>query len=321
MVGGRSLSSKNILGYRYGDLIMEIYDMRAPELFTEDLVPDIVGYYYRRFTNEYIMFPHRHKQVEIMYVERGECIVEVEKQKLPMEKGEFVLINGDVYHRLLVEKGKSCKILNIEFVFVPNRGEFFSFGAFCRKISDPPMCFFEDTSYYLLKDIKEIYWLLKRMVTELDGNQGTARISTNLLFWQLMLQIIRILEEERLAYLNPQVAYVRHAIHFIHKFYHKNIKVEDIATEIGLNRSYFHRIFKEYAGMTPVEYLTRVRISRAKNLLVRTNLSMVEVAQNIGMGSQQYFTYLFKKETGVSPGEFKKRFEVDYFQREREHSK
>jgi AraC-like DNA-binding protein len=130
-----------------------------------------------------------------------------------------------------------------------------------------------------------------------------------------MLQIIRLIEEERLTGSDPQMAYVRSAIHFIHKSYHRDIKVEDIANRLGLNRSYFHRIFKEYTGVTPIEYLTRVRINRAKNLLVKTNLSMSEVAHNIGIGSQQYFTYLFKKGTGMSPGKFRKLFEVDYFQR------
>lgn len=297
---------------------MEVYDMRCPELFREDLVPYIMGYYYRSFNNQYVMSPHRHKQVEIMYVEQGECTVEVEGQRLFMRNGELVFINGDVSHCLLVEDGHPCKILNIEFVFVPNRGEFFSFGDFCRKICDPPIRFFEDGPYYILKDTEEVYWLLKRMIAELDGNGGAAQISTNLLFWQLMLQIIRIIEEQRLENSNPQMAYVRNAIHFIHKFYHRDIKVGDIAKRVGLNRSYFHRIFKEYVGVTPVEYLTRVRISRAKDLLIKTNLSMNEVAHNIGISSQQYFTYLFKKETGMSPARFRKRFEVDYFRRQRD---
>jgi len=296
---------------------MEVYDMRSPELFIQDLVPYIMGYYYRSFNNQYIMSPHRHKPVEIMYVEQGECSVEVQEQRLFMRKGEFVFINGNVSHCLLVDAGHPCKILNIEFVFVPNKGEFFSFGAFCRKISDPPICFFKDAPYYILKDTEEIYWLLKRMIAELDGNRGSAQISTNLLFWELMLQIVRIIEEQRLGNSDPQRAYVRSAIHFINKSYHRDIKVEDIAKRVGLNRSYFHRIFKEYVGVTPVEYLTRVRINRAKDLLIKTNLSMNEVAQNIGISSQQYFTYLFKKETGMSPAKFRKLFEVDYFQRDR----
>ncbi len=291
---------------------MKIYDMRSEALYAGVYIPSILGYYYRWFPVEYSMEAHRHRQVEIMYVEHGSCVTEVEGLVLPMEKGQFVLINGDVEHRLLVIKGVSCRILNIEFVFMPTQDTFFSFGAFCSKAFDHhPDLFLSPPYYHLLKDDGEIHGILKKMVTELDSRGEMAKISINLLFWQLLLQIQRSLQAARLIANDPRAGYVQNAMKFMQNNYHKTINVETVADALKINRSYFHRIFKEYTGTTPIAYLTNIRMERAKSLLLQTNLPMREIARNVGIHSQQYFNYLFKKETARSPRLFKQSFEID----------
>lgn len=290
---------------------MDIYDLGSEALYAGPYIPSFQGYYYRWFPLEYTMEAHRHKQAEIMYVEQGACFIEVRGQSLSMGKGEFILLNGEVDHRLLVEQGMNCRILNIEFVFVQDVS-FYSFGGFCAKAFPEarsllaPAC-----GYHLLRDSGDIHELLKQMVRAQDAQGGGTEITLHLLFWQLMLKLRASLLSERLAAQNPQAAYAEQAIRMMKRQYYKPMDVETIADALSINRSHFHRIFKEYTGITPIRYLTGLRIERAKNLLIKTKLPMTEIARNVGLHSQQYFTYLFKKETGLSPLQYKKTLEID----------
>ena len=93
---------------------MAVYSLYDGKWLTEDFEPWVVAYYFREW-HGYSMKPHYHDRVEIMYVIAGSALVEVMKTRLVMDKGDFILIDAGVSHRL--EVAKTCRMLNIEFVF------------------------------------------------------------------------------------------------------------------------------------------------------------------------------------------------------------
>lgn len=88
--------------------------------------------------------------------------------------------------------------------------------------------------------------------------------------------------------------------------YMENISISDIAEEVYLSPNYMSLIFKNETRETIVEYITRVRIEAAKDLLKSTNLKMFEVAQMVGYENPQYFSTVFKKYTGIYPMKYRK---------------
>lgn len=78
-----------------------------------------------------------------------------------------------------------------------------------------------------------------------------------------------------------------------------------IATHIGISPSYFSSIFKQETGQSFVEYLTKVRIDKACELLKCTTLRTAEIGERVGYNDPHYFSNTFKKVTGCSPKEFK----------------
>ena len=86
------------------------------------------------------------------------------------------------------------------------------------------------------------------------------------------------------------------------------ISTEDIARAAGVHVGHLHRIFPEEIGMTIGEYLTHLRIEKAKTLLMHTDIPNASIAARTGISSQQYFCRLFKKETGMSPQEYRKSY-------------
>ncbi len=85
-----------------------------------------------------------------------------------------------------------------------------------------------------------------------------------------------------------------------------NISVEDLAAQMGLSRVQLYRKVKALTGHTPVDLLRKARLTRAKELLTGTELTVSEIAYQVGFASPSYFTKCYKDEYGVVPGEARK---------------
>jgi two-component system response regulator YesN len=82
--------------------------------------------------------------------------------------------------------------------------------------------------------------------------------------------------------------------------------INDIADSMELNSNYLSHLFKIQTGKTAIEYLTEIRIRKAKELLLSTNLKSYAIARTVGYADSQYFSQVFKRSTGMSPGQFRR---------------
>lgn len=99
---------------------------------------------------------------------------------------------------------------------------------------------------------------------------------------------------------------IRDAKQYIYDHFSQNITLEDISEQIGFNPAYFSTLFKKETGKNFLEYVTELRIQKAKNYLIQTDYDIAEIAASVGYGDLKYFSKLFKKNTGLSPSEFRK---------------
>ena len=83
------------------------------------------------------------------------------------------------------------------------------------------------------------------------------------------------------------------------------INLEDMAARCGLSKYHFLRLFKQYTGFTPYDYLNTLRIAQAKNLLADTDLPAYKIGQMVGFPGEASFIRLFKLKTGVTPGAYR----------------
>ncbi len=99
--------------------------------------------------------------------------------------------------------------------------------------------------------------------------------------------------------------YIQEAITFMEKNYPREITVEDVADVCKLNRSYFSKIFKENMGCPPQEFLIRLRLSKAADLMKGTGSSIGSIAAQCGYPNQLHFSRAFRKRYGLSPREWR----------------
>ena len=102
-----------------------------------------------------------------------------------------------------------------------------------------------------------------------------------------------------------KVTQISPAINYIDANYDKPVTLADIARASHLSVSRLAHVFKEQMGITLIDYLTDVRIERAKQLLLATDQSCTEICFQAGYNNQSYFTRTFKKLAGVTPRQFR----------------
>lgn len=95
------------------------------------------------------------------------------------------------------------------------------------------------------------------------------------------------------------------SLDYIAKNYHNRISLDDVSAYVGYSPKYFSRYFKDQAGITFVNYLNRLRIQAAKELLRDENISIKEIAVQVGFENTNTFFRVFKQFEGVTPGQYR----------------
>ena len=98
----------------------------------------------------------------------------------------------------------------------------------------------------------------------------------------------------------------RLAVAYINEHYaDSDLKLPDLLEHLGVSRSYFSTVFKEKTGQSFVEYLTNLRMEKAKEYLRETGLCTYEIAERIGFADPHYFSLTFRRRTGMTPKQYR----------------
>lgn len=266
--------------------------MGQTSLFTpqKPCKPKVVLFYNRIFS-DYQMSPHSHQYVEFMCVESGTCRFQLPDREHTLTAGEFIFLDGETSHGMIV--GDAARILNLEFYFLPGSSKLASEILPLPKPANFP-------GYLVQNDSGNIATMIKMIITELTSHRPQQELATELMIWQLILELGRLIPGE------PQGnIHVRKALAYLDNHFYENCSIGELAEKLNLNRSYLQRIFKEETGQTPAAYLLNLRLRRASELLARTNLPLAEVSDYVGFSSQQYFNHVFRKHRGITPGQYR----------------
>ena len=95
--------------------------------------------------------------------------------------------------------------------------------------------------------------------------------------------------------------------YIIGNYSNETLSVNDVCQHLQMSPSYFGTIFKKHTGETLIEYLTRIRVEKAMELLKYTDLKTYEIADKTGYRDPHYFSLIFKKKVGLSPTEYREK--------------
>lgn len=124
--------------------------------------------------------------------------------------------------------------------------------------------------------------------------------------YQYLLRLTQILfEESSLNEYNRKFELITYIKQYIQEHLSENLSLSMLSEKFNYNSSYISHIFKQTTGIGISEYITMTRIELANKLLLTTNNSISDIADATGFDTAQYFSYVYKKRTGISPTDYR----------------
>lgn len=279
-------------------------------LNSSNFLPVIVKTIERFHDINWSMEPNRHEFYEMVYMKKGSAVFEIAGRAVPLGPNDMVIIKPRQTHKFIV-KSETCEFIVLSFKFENKiNGEY----------SDVPLEDFlnfvtsRETGPFIALKVSqknEIIQLMNRILKERESAEPGSEFLNYLLVLELFVLLSRALKmewENSIKNKSPKLKeLIGIAIHYIHNNFERDISLHDIARFVFLSPSYFTRAFKEETGMSPISYLLKVRIDRAKELLADTGLKISDIALNVGFSNQQRFNEMFKKYTGLTPLQYRKK--------------
>ena len=151
---------------------------------------------------------------------------------------------------------------------------------------------------------------LERLFRDLISCNENNEIASPLRVKALLLEIIsyfieNTVIEKILLSTSTSVEKLNHVLNYIETHLSEDISVEELASIVHFHPNYFIRFFKKHLGTSPIHYINRIRLEKAKNLLGISDMAISEIADKIGFNDLFYFSRKFKSHTGFSPSEFR----------------
>ena len=257
---------------------------------------DVISFYNRKW-KRYSMGFHAHGRLEVMYVRKGRCLVETATASYRLKERDVILLNSNVPHRLEVED--FCHIMNFEFG-LSREGGILSTNDL--RIENSELSITADPEVAVLHDTEDLDQLVAGELFELFSHDRHSEI-VQLYFKLILLKIVRLDAIARSTSVHR--TYIDEIIRYIHTNYGSPFNIENLARHMCLSKVYIHKIFKKAMNVTIIQYTINIRIEKAKELLESTNMPITDICMHVGMNSRQYFSMVFKKETGSSPAEYR----------------
>ena len=123
--------------------------------------------------------------------------------------------------------------------------------------------------------------------------------------YDLLIEFRKIADNRQSELSSTNTAALANVLEHIEKHYARQIKLGDLAEIAGITEQHLCRLFKRNFHLRPMEYLAKVRIQHAKEMLVYSEKNIAEIAEASGFPDSSYFSVIFKKHENVTPGEYR----------------
>lgn len=161
-----------------------------------------------------------------------------------------------------------------------------------------------DKGLFITKVSEQISSAIERLLTVLQ-NHEEAEIFGKDIMKEILYCILKTKEATplyALALKNTNLSKIEKALQDVQVNYSKQYDVESLAKSVNMSVSSFHQAFKNVTSTSPIQYLKKIRLSKAKDFLVEQNASVTEAALHVGYESVSQFNREFKRYYGVTPG-------------------
>lgn len=251
-----------------------------------------------RFPVGYSFQNHEHSEVEVFYVKSGCCVASVEGNYVPLKEGDCLVIRPFVRHGMTVDAKVPYTLAQVEYTM-----------TYSTEYADGISILNTNMSYVKLDNCQNICNIITNISRYYRQSPITDLVQTQieLSMAQLMLELSYHLDlrNQNLKHDKELNKHVQMILNYLNEHYEEDLNIEEIAEKFSISSRYLRRIFEKEIGMSCNNYITCVRIGKAKELLWNTSKSITDIAMMTGFNSSQYFSRVFQQSTGIQPSKYR----------------
>ncbi|TXK85064.1 helix-turn-helix domain-containing protein [Paenibacillus sp. N3.4] len=222
----------------------------------------------------------------------GQGILRINDQTYELAQGTVILIPAHSHAALITN---NLKPIHAYKLLISTREQVgpLPAGAMVRKsgVASTPNTLFFPNEPAIVAHVEELY------IHRLPARE-IRHVQNQMLFHQIILQL---LEKQDSKYVANEQPSMERSIIYLENHFSEKITREQLAAMAGVSRSHYSILFKQLTGFSPNEYMSRLRIHRAKELLISEPGTLREIALKVGYKDEFYLSRRFKQQTGASP--------------------
>lgn len=254
--------------------------------------------YYRVHTTPVIETPHPEgrNDYQLLYIAagKGEFYFKGSKEPTIVTKGNMILFRPgepQVYYYYAVDK--------TEVYWVHFTG--WKVEEYLERYELP-----HDENVFYTGVSPDYPWIYNQMIRELQLQRVNHEDMISLYMHHIFITINRYIKERRETK-NDTINDIERAAHYFKDNYNKQISIEQYAAEHLMSVNWFIHSFKSVMKMSPMQYIISLRIAMAKGYLENSAKNIAEISNEVGYENALYFSRLFRKYTGMTPTEYRKK--------------
>ena len=243
---------------------------------------------------------HKPEKNMFILIQFGSGSIVTREKSYPMEKGLLCFIGNRKYHYTFPDIPEQYTRSKL-FVCSEDLKKISLLLSSHRKLynildeDQIAMGLLSEHDFYLAEDIfRELY------AADTDKDHFQAKS------YAAILNLTTLISQNMKENLPCNFDNIQTAVEYINHHITEDIKIDQICASCYLSKYHFCRLFKKKIGLTVMEYILKTRITMAKELLCKTDLSVTEISESCGFSSISFFSRVFKNETGMSPLQYKR---------------
>lgn len=266
-----------------------------PECFN----PHVYFTFKGRYEENHVTKVHSHDFVTMIYVMSGGCTYTIDGVSYRVKKGDMLVFNANVSHGKNVGPGEEIMELHVGLGNISVEG-------LPRNHLIPA----DEAPVYNLQEYEQQFIsCCSDICAEQENNLPGCELMIKVHVMRLMVNFLKATKTDIHRNRNTlsgidssdKTVIVNSLMNYMNENYMRPISLETISKKIYLSPAYISKVFKDETGETPINYLIKIRLSKAREMLIAGGRSVKSIAIAVGYDDAYYFSKLFKKYHGIAP--------------------
>ena len=257
---------------------------------------------------------HMHDYIELQYILSGSGVHKIGEAQIPVKADDVFFTNCGTPHCFVSDGDNPIELINCCFMPELIINSAVMFNSLTSVAVDVlyktvfPDEYAQKPFIYVYGGAQNMRSLFLTVYNEYQNSKmGSAGVMLGCLL-QILVYFTRLYQKQNLnnsAVYNAKTEYVNTVLRYIQKHYSTKISLDELAKSAFLSPNHLCKVFKDITGTTMSEYIQKIRVEKACELLKTTNSNTDKIAESVGYDDASQFRRVFKKAVGVSPSVYR----------------